>query len=282
VNGDSVVLSPPHPNAAGELKKIEKQYRDRNLKPAQRKKLDKRRNDLSTIVYRSIKETVKLSLAALRKDSDGDGLPNLVEKRFGTDPNNADTDGDGVRDDRDANPLGKPAPPGLDRAQLFQTAFTAVFGRETSFEPIIVLLDKPYWQEFTGARARVICMTEEAYLDNAQHLGSLRVLEFGGPGDDSATILVRDGPALFNDSRTKGEVHFWSWRPDTQDRYGYSRGTSQVPTEYVAKFERTDGWRLVSAKPSNVITADLAIAKYNMRKQQQRGDSYGMPGGMTE
>ena len=44
-------------------------------------------------------------------DSDGDGLPNDVEKRLGTDPDNADSDQDGI-DDREelkarSNPLGK-------------------------------------------------------------------------------------------------------------------------------------------------------------------------------
>jgi hypothetical protein len=32
------------------------------------------------------------------KDRDGDGLTNEVEKRLGTDPDNSDTDGDGLLD----------------------------------------------------------------------------------------------------------------------------------------------------------------------------------------
>jgi hypothetical protein len=41
---------------------------------------------------------------ALRRDSDGDGVPDLVEERIGTDPHNADTDGDGIADGRDGLP----------------------------------------------------------------------------------------------------------------------------------------------------------------------------------
>jgi hypothetical protein len=38
-------------------------------------------------------------------DSDGDGIPNLAEPVLGTDPMNADTDGDGVNDLKDKTPL---------------------------------------------------------------------------------------------------------------------------------------------------------------------------------
>jgi len=40
----------------------------------------------------------------LRRDSDGDGVPDLVEERIGTDPHNADTDGDGIDDGKDGLP----------------------------------------------------------------------------------------------------------------------------------------------------------------------------------
>jgi hypothetical protein len=46
-----------------------------------------------------------LNFEELRKDSDGDGLPDAVEERLVTDPNNRDTDGDGIDDSKDLNPL---------------------------------------------------------------------------------------------------------------------------------------------------------------------------------
>jgi len=39
------------------------------------------------------------------KDTDSDGLPDIVEKTLGTDPNNKDTDGDGQNDKEDKDPL---------------------------------------------------------------------------------------------------------------------------------------------------------------------------------
>ena len=47
---------------------------------------------------------LEMSWEALRRDSDGDGVTDLVEERIGTDPHNADTDGDGIDDGKDGLP----------------------------------------------------------------------------------------------------------------------------------------------------------------------------------
>jgi hypothetical protein len=43
-------------------------------------------------------------LQTLRRDSDSDGLTDIAEAKFHTDPNNPDTDGDGILDNLDLNP----------------------------------------------------------------------------------------------------------------------------------------------------------------------------------
>ncbi len=43
-------------------------------------------------------------LQTLRRDSDSDGLTDIAEAKFHTDPNNPDTDGDGIPDNLDLNP----------------------------------------------------------------------------------------------------------------------------------------------------------------------------------
>ncbi len=58
---------------------------------------------------------------SLRKDSDGDGLTDVVEAWLGLDPNKADSDGDGIPDGIDKNPLAKPRPL-TDEERAMQTA----------------------------------------------------------------------------------------------------------------------------------------------------------------
>jgi len=69
--------------------------------------------DLSSITFppiglRSKRDVQGLYLevpwSALRRDSDADGLTDLVEERLVTDPNDADSDDDGIADDKDGLP----------------------------------------------------------------------------------------------------------------------------------------------------------------------------------
>jgi len=62
-----------------------------------------------------------LNIEALRRDSDRDGLTDAIEERLLTDPTNPDTDGDGIGDATDLNPL---SPPGTasDKERIRQTA----------------------------------------------------------------------------------------------------------------------------------------------------------------
>jgi len=47
---------------------------------------------------------ISINLNLLKLDSDNDGLTDIVEKKFMTNPLNADTDGDGIIDGKDTNP----------------------------------------------------------------------------------------------------------------------------------------------------------------------------------
>ncbi len=62
--------------------------------------------------------------ASLLKDSDGDGLSNVAERRLQTDPNKADTDGDGIDDQLDLWPnVGRKAE--TDEEKALEAAFEA-------------------------------------------------------------------------------------------------------------------------------------------------------------
>lgn len=49
--------------------------------------------------------TASVSVTSAGPDADGDGVPDSAESLLGTDPNNADTDGDGQNDRVDSNPI---------------------------------------------------------------------------------------------------------------------------------------------------------------------------------
>ncbi len=52
---------------------------------------------------------LEFDMSKVRQDSDGDGLTDLLEQKFGTDPNLPDTDGDGIDDLNDKVPLSIPS-----------------------------------------------------------------------------------------------------------------------------------------------------------------------------
>jgi lysophospholipase L1-like esterase len=61
---------------------------------------------LAAVLTKYLLNNYPLHVAALRKDADQDGLYDLFEHiRYGTDPLKADTDGDGIQDGADPDPL---------------------------------------------------------------------------------------------------------------------------------------------------------------------------------
>jgi len=78
-------------------------------------------------------------LREFTNDSDADGLPDLVESRYATDPENQDTDGDGVDDGRDGSPLTPAGRVSGDEAEIRQAVFSALFATCDSDYPIYVV-----------------------------------------------------------------------------------------------------------------------------------------------
>ena len=73
----------------------------------------------------------------LRKDTDGDGLTDLVEARLGTNPNTADTDGDGLSDAVDPCPTAAPRPLG-DTEKILVACIEARLFDQNSERPLIL------------------------------------------------------------------------------------------------------------------------------------------------
>lgn len=78
--------------------------------------------------------------AEIRRDSDGDGLTDIVEARLGTDPNKADTDGDGIPDALDPCPNTAPRELG-DTEKIIAACIEARFFDQDWVAPAVVLVD---------------------------------------------------------------------------------------------------------------------------------------------
>jgi hypothetical protein len=119
-----------------------------------------------------------LDLETLRKDSDGDGLTDIVEARFRTDPNKADTDGDGIPDNLDLNP--RFALPRTEKTVIMETViedYLLNFHTDTlsnlqipepnyatdTTETVLIVSNSPDIQSIQPKSHRIIILTEEEY-----------------------------------------------------------------------------------------------------------------------
>lgn len=130
-----------------------------------------------------------LDLKTLRKDSDGDGLTDIVEAKFRTNPKNADTDGDGIPDNLDLNP--RFASQRTDKSVIYEAVLNGVqipfWGEEEeeailpidatsethcvvdTTETIMIVTDDPALQNIQPKSYRVIVLTTEEYEDNPRY-----------------------------------------------------------------------------------------------------------------
>ncbi len=96
-------------------------------------------------------------LAEFMKDSDADGLPDLVESRYGTDAEKRDSDGDGVDDGADGNPLTPAGQVTGDEAEIRQAIFSILFATCDSDYPIYVVPPGKFAdQEYRGYQGVVL------------------------------------------------------------------------------------------------------------------------------
>lgn len=133
---------------------------------------------------------------AIRKDTDGDGLTDIVEARLGTDPTKADTDGDGVPDAVDPCPNAAPRVLG-DNEKIVAASIEARFFGEAWSTPAILGVEgvKPF--ELYGYPQAVIWYsgTGETAL-NKMYGGGVNTIGFHSPDERSrdAKAFIKFSP----------------------------------------------------------------------------------------
>ena len=109
----------------------------------------------------------------LERDSDGDGLTDLMEERIFTDPHSADTDGDGVPDGVDPMPQVAFRQSSGDVSGIIATAIETYYGLDQTGARTIFVAGDP--ADFAGVRSLLrIVVLNEAEIDAAsRQFGSM-------------------------------------------------------------------------------------------------------------
>ena len=142
--------------------------------------------DTLKITYNNV--TYETRIGDQLKDTDKDGLPDIVETRFLTDPKNSDSDGDGVPDGKDSNPLTPKQKVTNDTMEIRQAVFSALFAT-TSSQNAIVIVDRDEFakQEYYGFAGAVLKSPE-----NRNGFVNVTSIDIRYQSDDSATVGIGD------------------------------------------------------------------------------------------
>ena len=114
-----------------------------------------------------------IDFETLRMDSDGDGLTDIVEARYMTDPFNRDTDGDGIADGLDLNP--RFALPRSEKTSVFEHLIdnqlsdtilliaSEVCYADEKTKTVMVVTDNPDLQSVQPKTRRAIILSKEEF-----------------------------------------------------------------------------------------------------------------------
>ena len=125
--------------------------------------------------YELVKDGLLLTIdfETLRKDSDDDGLTDIVEAKFMTDPLNSDTDGDGIIDGLDMNP--RLSVPRSEKTAVFKhlidqrfhdtipLAVPEVTYADEKTSVVMIVTNNPDLQAVQPKTKRVVVLTEEEF-----------------------------------------------------------------------------------------------------------------------
>lgn len=155
--------------------------------------------------YELVKDGLLLTIdmETLRKDSDGDGLTDIEEARFMTDPFNSDTDGDGIADGLDLNP--RMSVPRSDKTVVYEYLIQFCFAdtipltipelcyANEKTRTVRIVTDCPELQAVQPRTMRVIVLSEEDYENSSKYfvpMDSYHLSPMFKVDDEEETYLV--------------------------------------------------------------------------------------------
>jgi len=136
-------------------------------------------------------KTFETTISEQTKDTDKDGLPDIVEARMSTDPNKPDSDGDGVLDGKDSNPLTPKHKDKNDVTEIRQAVFSVLFATTRS-RNIITIVDRNEFakQEYYGYSGPAIKIAE-----HIEGIVNVTSIDIKYQSDDEATVSISDHEA---------------------------------------------------------------------------------------
>lgn len=140
----------------------------------------KREHSQSPKEYKLFKDGIVVTfyMDVIAKDSDGDGLTDIVEAKFRTDPYNKDTNGNGIPDNLDLNP----------RHNVQRTNLTIVFETiiDNRFGPNDIA-GMNHWERWFNIPPYISFRADEALSTTGNHTGA------GYANEETQTILIVTG-----------------------------------------------------------------------------------------
>ncbi|MBN2588727.1 MAG: HEAT repeat domain-containing protein [Sedimentisphaerales bacterium] len=133
-------------------------------------------------------KSYEIKISEQIKDTDKDGFPDIVEARLSTNPKNPDSDGDGLPDSKDSNPLIAKHKEINETTEIFQAVFSIMFATSNSHD-IMFVVDRDEFakQEYYGYPGPII-LTPSA-IDGFLNLTSLK---YKYKSEDEAILTVSD------------------------------------------------------------------------------------------
>jgi hypothetical protein len=140
------------------------------------------------------------SLAAIARDTDGDGLTDLVEARLRLDPANPDSDGDGVTDAQDPAPNARLREPITQDQEIAATLFNQFFrfaADDPATPPEIAVVVSEFALKWRGRRQTTITLDAreaERFLDETAGASGVALVTLRHGEPDAVATVSGDPP----------------------------------------------------------------------------------------